>query len=157
MKIFFSKPTLLLMTVSASFILSGCGDAKTRINEKASIPADNGHNHGGGKSKGTTSGRLLIVNTEQTQAEVFDLSDSALLATVSLDALPSAVYATGGYRYAALIERNADKVGFIDGGLWQEPHDDHFDLFTTTPTLSNFSLSGSRPLVVPFDLPPPWL
>ncbi|SMF39539.1 hypothetical protein SAMN02745866_02555 [Alteromonadaceae bacterium Bs31] len=152
MKIFFNRPLLLSLAVSASMVLTGCGDVKTTINEKASIPVDDDHDHDGGEPGGVSAGRLLIVNTVDIEAEVYDLSDSDLLATVSLDALPGAVYATGGYRYAALIERNADKVGFIDGGLWQEAHDDHFDLFTTMPSLSNFSLSGSRPThFVPHD------
>jgi len=144
MKTLLSKSLLLSMAMSASLVLTGCGDTKTTINEKASIPTDD-HNHGGGTAGGMTTGRLLIVNTEDTEADVYDLNNNDLIATVPLDALPSAVYATGGYRYAALIERNADKVSFLDGGLWQEPHDDHFDLFTTIPSLSNFSLTGSRP------------
>jgi len=155
MKKFMIKPLLLLLAMNAGMLLIGCGDATTTVNEKEPIAGEDDHDdhdHDGGTPGGTAVGRLLIINTEDTEAEVYNLSDSSLLATIALDALPSAVYATGGYRYAALIERSADTVGFIDGGLWQEPHDDHFDLFMTTPTLSNFSLTGSRPThFVPHD------
>ena len=85
------------------------------------------------------------MDTATVQAQVFDLEDNSPIATIPLDALPSAVYASGDYRFAALIERDADKVGFVDGGLWQEAHEDHFDLFTALPVLSNFMLTGSRP------------
>lgn len=142
----FVKSLLLPLAISASIGLVGCGDAKTTITEKDPIVSDDDdHDHGGGEPGGTSAGRLLVVNAADQEADVFDLSDSDLLSTIALDAVPSAVYATGGFRFAALIERSEDKVGFIDGGLWQEPHDDHFDLFTTMPSLSNFTLTGSRP------------
>lgn len=147
---FMIKPRLISLAVSATLLFTGCGDAQTTINQKASIPIDDDHTPSG--QTGTDTGRLLMINTVTTQAQVYDIHEGELLATIPLDALPSAVYATAGHRYAALIERNADKVGFIDGGLWQEPHDDHFDVFTATPTLSNFSLSGARPThFVPHD------
>lgn len=145
MKPCLKKHLLLLLTASTlTIVLSGCGDANTTITEKASIPSEDEHDHTG-EPGGTAVGRLLIINTEDTEAEVYDLNDGSLLTAIPLDAQPSAVYATGGYRYAALVERTADKVGFIDAGLWQEAHDDHFDLFTTMPMLSKVSLTGSRP------------
>lgn len=148
---FMIKPMLFSLAASAAVALTGCGGASTTINEKASLPADDDHNHGG-EPGGTALGRLLVVNPADVSTQIFDLSNGELITTVALDAQPSAVYATGGFRFAALIERNADKVGFIDGGLWQEAHDDHFDLYTTTPTLSNYSLTGSRPThFVPHD------
>lgn len=144
MKLLTIKPLALFMAASAVVALTGCGNAETTINEKPSIPAEDEHNHGG-EPNGQATGRLLVINPVQTQAQVYDLSDNDLMTTIALDALPSAVYATAGYRFAALIERSADKVGFIDGGLWQEAHNDHFDLVTSMPALSNFSLTGSRP------------
>ena len=153
MKVFLIKPLLLLLVASASMTLIGCGDATTTITEKEPISVDDDdHDHDGGTPSEKAFGRMMIVNSEKVEADVYDLSHNGLLSTISLDAQPSAVYATGGYRYAALVERSADKVGFIDGGLWQEPHNDHFDLFTITPTLSSFSLKGSRPThFVPHD------
>lgn len=135
------KPLVFFISANAILLLTGCGDSETTIVEKPSIPVDgDDHNHGG-----KAISRLLVVNSATIEAQVFDLEDNDLITTIPLDALPSAVYASGGYRFAALIERNADKVGFVDGGLWQEPHDDHFDLVTTMPMLSNFTLTGSRP------------
>lgn len=151
MKTHILKPLFVSIVLGTSMTLIGCGGADTTINEKASIPVDDDHDHGG-EPDGTAMGRLFIVNAVDTIADIFDTSDNDLLTSVALDALPSAVYATGGYRFAALIERSENKVGFLDGGLWQEAHDDHFDLFLTTPSLSNFSITGSRPThFVPHD------
>lgn len=136
------KSLFFFIALSAALALTGCSKAKTTIIEKESIPVDDdAHNHGGGEAMG----RLVVVNSTTIEAQVFDLEDNDLITTIPLDALPSAVYASADYRFAALIERNADTVGFIDGGLWQEPHEDHFDLYTTTPMLLNNSLTGSRP------------
>lgn len=148
MKPLLIKPLLLSLCISATTLtLTGCGGADTTINEKDPIASEEGddHNHGGGVPNGVAAGRLLVVNPTDTQADVFDLADNDLITTVALDAVPSAVHATGGFRFAALVERSADTVGFIDGGLFQEPHDDHFDTFMQMPALSNFTLTGSRP------------
>lgn len=140
------RPVVLFIAASAMAVLAGCGDAKTTIIEKHSIPVDgDGHNHGGSEHEDELMGRLLVVNSTTIEAQIFDLEDNERITTIPLDALPSAVHASGGYRFAALIDRNADKVGFVDGGLWQEPHGDHFDVFATIPMLSNFTLTGSRP------------
>lgn len=140
------KPLILTLCISAiTLTMTGCGEAETIIKEKASVPIEDEHDHGGGEAGGMAAGRLLIVDAVNTKTDVYDLADNDLISAVIIDTVPSAVYATGGYRYAALIERNTDKVNFIDGGLWQEPHNDHFDLFSTMPSLSNFNLTGSRP------------
>lgn len=138
------KPLALLMLASGVLTLTACGgDATTTINELEPVAEDDDHDHDHGDAAG--GGRLLVLKPNEVQAEVFDLADNDSLATIDLDALPSAVYASPGYRYGVLIERNEDRVGFVDGGLWQEPHDDHFDVFTATPSLTNFTLSGSTP------------
>ncbi|BCD98750.1 5-methyltetrahydrofolate--homocysteine methyltransferase [Marinagarivorans cellulosilyticus] len=149
---FFIKQLALSLTASAVIMaLTGCGDANTTINEKASITANDDHDehehegHDNHNHGGESEGRLLIINSDDSEADIYDLADGDLITTLALDAVPSAVYASAGYRLAALIERNNDKVGFIDGGLWQVAHNDHFDLITTMPSLSNFSLTGSRP------------
>lgn len=138
------KLQALVMAMSAVLALTACGGGDTRIVEREPIVTDDDdhddHNHGG-----EAGGRLFVLNSGELQAEVFDLDDNDLITSIALDAIPSSVYASGAYRYAALIERNANKVSFVDGGLWQEPHDDHFDLYSSTPKLINYSLAGSRP------------
>ena len=130
------------VSLASLALLTGCGgDAETTIIENESIVEESEAE----ETSDTSSGRLLIVDEASTSAKVYDLASAELLATVTLDALPSAVYASGDYRFATLIERTEDKVGFVDGGLWQEPHDDHYDTFSATPALMNNSLTGSRP------------
>lgn len=140
------KPLACLVTASAVLALTGCGNAKTTIIERDPIPVDvdNEHNHGE-EHDDHNSGRLLVFNASALQSQVFNLADRDLITTIPLDTLPSAVHASGDYRFAALIERDGDKISFIDGGLWQEPHDDHFDEIAALPTLLNNSLIGSRP------------
>lgn len=137
------KPLIWVMALGSAATLTGCGDAETTINEKASVVIEDDHDHDHGN--GSTAGRLAIIDSDALNAHIYNLADNDLLSTVTLPSKPSAVYATGGYRYAALIERNADTVSFIDGGLWQEPHEDHFDTYSIMPSLTSVSLSGSRP------------
>ena len=141
------KPLSLFIAASLAVALTGCGDATTNIEERdPQAGDDHDHDHGhAGEGGDTPAGRLLVLNSADVEAEVYDLADSDLITTIALDAVPSAVYASGDYRFASLVERSADKVSFIDGGLYQEPHDDHFDLVTAMPELLNFSLTGSRP------------
>lgn len=147
------KPLAFCLAVTSLLLLNGCGDAETIIIEKNSLetgttPTDDDHTDDHShddEHNNEDMGRLFVINPESVEAQVFDLENNDLLTTALLDALPSAVYASGGYRFAALIERDADKVSFFDGGLWQEAHDDHFDVFRTMPMLSNHHLEGSRP------------
>lgn len=146
------KTAQVIIAALSLALLAGCEKAETTIVEKdpiveESTEHDHDHEHSETeKEHGVTGpGRLLVVNADALTANFYDLSDGDVVTSISLDALPSAVYATGGFRYAALIERNADTVGFIDGGLWQEAHEDHFDLVASLPSLLNVSVLGSRP------------
>ncbi|BFM06127.1 5-methyltetrahydrofolate--homocysteine methyltransferase [Halioxenophilus aromaticivorans] len=140
---FYKKQLLAFsVTLASAALLTGCGDAETNIVENEAIVEESEEEVG---ESDTSSGRLFLLDKTAVQAHVYDLSTTDLLATIPLDALPSAVYASGDYRFASLIERTEDKVGFVDGGLWQEPHDDHYDTYSTTPALMNNSLTGSRP------------
>ena len=146
------KLQTLVMAMSAVLVLTACGGSDTKIVEREPVITDgddhDDHDHGSGEA----DGRLFVLNSADFQAEVFDLHDNDLITSIALDALPNSVYASGAYRYAALIERNANKVSFIDGGLWQEAHGDHFDLYSSVPKLTNYSLNGSRPThFVPHD------
>lgn len=149
MKQFFKNLLALAMLAGGAFFLTGCGgDAETTITELESIAAEEDDHD----DESSVSGRLFVLNAADIEAEVFDLVENELITSVPLDALPSSVYASGDYRFAALVERSEDKVGFVDGGLYQELHDDHYDLFTTTPSLSNYTITGSRPThFVPHD------
>jgi len=128
----------LLLAMSA-LVLVGCGDAKTTIIEKKPI-VENDHDH---EHEGY--GRLVLINASGTEAAVYELEEGALLSSFNLPAEPSALYASAGYRYGVLVNRNGDSVGFIDGGLWQEDHVDHLHDYEEAPSLLDYTLTGSRP------------
>ncbi|ALS98182.1 hypothetical protein [Lacimicrobium alkaliphilum] len=140
-----SKVSLLALMVSAA-LLGGCGDATTTIVEKEPIVEDDhdddDHDHGDAEGN---AGRLVVSAKDANQVSVFDLNDNDLLADFTTINPVSALHATSGSRYAMLVQRNQDLVEFIDGGLWQEEHGDHFDTFEQDPAMAEFSLNDSRP------------
>lgn len=133
-----------LLAAVLSVALTGCGDAETIIVEKEPIPGDTGDDHDHDHEH-EAHGRLLVLNATSPEALVYDLEENTLLDSFALPYTPSAVHPSSGYRYAALVDRTGDTVGFIDGGLWQEDHGDHLHDYEEAPLLSNYILSGSRP------------
>ena len=57
----------------------------------------------------------------------------------------SALYTSPGLRYVLALQRTADQVSFIDGGLYQEDHGDHLHDYAIAPSLLGYSLSGAVP------------
>jgi hypothetical protein len=141
-----SKFNLLALMISAA-LLGGCGDATTNIVEQEPIVEDDhddGDDHDHGEQEGS-AGRLVVSAKDVNQVSVFDLNDNDLMADFTTVNPVSALYATSGSRYAMLVQRNQDLVEFLDGGLWQEEHGDHFDTFEQDPAMADFALNGSRP------------
>lgn len=122
--------------------LAACDSAKTNIVEKDPItkPGDD-HDHGSHEGHG----RLLVINASNPEAAVYDLEDGSLLDTLALSSVPRAVYASGGYRYGVLSGNASDPIRFIDGGLWQEEHLDHMDVYEEAPALLDYNLAGTNP------------
>lgn len=119
----------------------GCEKAETNIVERAPIiDSDDDHDH-----EHESHGRLLVLNNTAPEIEVYNLEDNALVDAFGLSNSLSSVYASAGYRYAVLVDRNGDFVGFLDGGLWQEDHVDHLDDYEEAPVLLDYTLSGIRP------------
>lgn len=139
--------SLLAMALSA-LLLTGCGDAETTIIERE--PVKPPKNDGGGGNNNNdiiinSLGRLAITSAESNAAAVVDIDSGNVLETFSLTHEGSALYASGGYRYAVVTARKFDKVEFIDGGLWREQHTGHLHDYKQAPKMSDYSLSGSRP------------
>lgn len=127
------------------FSLSACDSASTNIVEKDPIAKpDDDHDHGHSAEGG---GRLLVISSASplSEAQIYDLEDNNLIDTFSLTQTPSAVHSSAGYRYAALISRTSNYVGFLDGGVWREDHVDHLHDYEEAPVLMDYSLSGSQP------------
>lgn len=122
-------------TVAAAglvLLLAGCNNDTGGT----SLPGD-GHDHD------AAAGRLVFTEANGTNSRVYiyDLEEESLVADFALTYPASAVYASPGGRYAAILQRNDDQVQFVDSGLWL--HDDH--VHEDDPALLDLVLTGVRP------------
>lgn len=134
-------PSLTLLFVAA--LLSGCGGSDTKIVERDPIPIEDDHDHD--HDDETSQGRLLISTKDQAKVSVFDINEKSVLQEVAVSEAPSALYSSPNNRYGFIIQRTADRVDVIDGGLWQEDHGDHLHDYEQTPKQMLFSTNKSRP------------
>lgn len=128
----------LLIWMLAALLLAGCE------NETGSTPlgggGDDAHDH---EEHGDHPGRLAILSRDGTgdQLYAYDLEEQALLpGSLALNNAPSALYTSPGKRFVLAMQRNANQVQIIDGGLYR--HDDHVD--EVAPGLVG-TLTGPRP------------
>lgn len=136
-------PLQLLAAAVGASLLAGCGDAETTIVEQDPIEVpDDDHDH---DHDASGSGRLAVLSAGGEQALVFDLEDDSLLDSFSLTYPASAMSASAGARYAVLVSRDNDHVGFLDGGVWQEDHGDHLHPYAQAPALSAYERLGTQP------------
>ena len=135
-----------LIIACAATALVGCGDSETNITEIASTPApiDDGHDHAGELEKG----RLAIADADQAVVHIFALEDNSLVETITLTNPATALHASPENRYAIAVQKDANdysNIEFIDGGVWQELHGDHYDQHVDAPVLTSFSMEGVKP------------
>jgi len=130
-----------IVLVCAVSILAGCNSSETNITEKEPAVIKDDHDH----NEVLAKGRLAIAELDQPVIRIYDLEDNTLLETVSLTNPASAVYASPESRYAVAIQKEQGAVEFVDGGLWQELHGDHYDQHDDAPVLSSFSIQGVKP------------
>lgn len=136
----------LLFTCIATALV-GCGDSETNITETTATPTEQPHDH---HHEDLDKGRLAIADADHALVHIFDLDDNDLVESVAITNPAESLYASPEHRYAVAVQRSFDTVEFIDGGLWQELHGDHFDQHVDTPQLSSFSLFDVKPThVVP--------
>lgn len=134
----------LTLVIVATF-LSGCGGSDTKIVERDPIPIKDDHDHGDDHDKKPSSGRLLISIKDQAKVSVIDINEKAAVHEVTVSEAPAALYASANHRYGFVVQRTADRVDTIDGGLWQENHGDHLHDYAKTPVQMLFSTNKSRP------------
>ena len=136
-----------LIIACAATALVGCGDSETNITEiaptptPAPAPVDDGHDHDGELGHG----RLAIAELDQSVVHIFDLEDNSLVESVAITHPAEYLYASPEGRYAVAVQRSLDNVEFIDGGVWQELHDDHYDQHKDAPELTSFTLHDVKP------------
>jgi len=138
-----------LILACATVTLMGCGDSETKITElpptPVPAPIDDGHDHDHDNHQELGQGRLAIAAADQAVVHIFDLEDNNLVESLTITNPAEYLYASPENRYAVAVQRSFDTVEFIDGGLWQELHGDHFDQHVDTPTLTSFTLHDVKP------------
>ncbi len=132
--------SLTLLFVAA--LLSGCGGSDTKIVEREPVPIEDDHDH---DDEVTTQGRLLISIKDQAKVSVIDINEKTVLHEVAVSEAPSALYASPNNRYGFVVQRIANRVDVIDGGLWQEDHSDHLHDYEQAPKQMLFSTNKTRP------------
>ena len=130
-----------LVIACAATALVGCGDSETNIIEIAPTPIDAGHDHDHELGKG----RLAIAEVDQAVIHIFDLEDNSLVESLTITNPAEYVYSSPENRYVVAVQRSFDTVEFIDGGVWQELHGDHYDQHNDAPELISFSLNDVKP------------
>lgn len=138
-------PSLTLLLVTA--LLCGCGGSDTKIVEREPIPIEDDHDHGNDHDhdEELNLGRLLISTKDQAKVSVVDINKKTVVHEVTVSEAPSALYASPNNRYGFVVQRTADRVDVIDGGLWQENHGDHLHDYEQTPAQMLFSTNKARP------------
>ena len=132
----------MLVMACATTVLVGCGDSETTIVELEPTPVDDGANHPVAE---LGKGRLAIAAVDEAVVHIFDLEDNSLIDSLTLTNPAEYLYASPENRYAVAVQRSFDTVEFIDGGVWQELHGDHYDQHADGPGLINFSLHDVKP------------
>ncbi|MDP2559581.1 hypothetical protein [Psychrobium sp. 1_MG-2023] len=140
----FSLKTLVIACAATALI--GCGDSETNITEITPTPAPAaGHDHDHDHGQELGKGRLAIADADQAVVHFFDLEDNSLVDSLSITNPAEYLYASPEGRYAVAVQRSFDTVEFIDGGVWQELHGDHYDQHNDEPELTSFTLNDTKP------------
>jgi hypothetical protein len=135
------KFTLNTLALVCATVLTGCGNSETNIVELPPTIIEDTDDH----SEEVGKGRLAIAAADQAVVHIFNLEDNNLVESITLTNPAEYLYASPENRYAVAVQRSFDTVEFIDGGVWQELHGDHYDQHNDDPVLSNFALFDVKP------------
>ena len=86
-------------------------------------------------------GRLLVADGETGLLQLIELDNGEVIETFMVEG-SARVYTTKSGRIAVAIQTGANRVNFIDSGLYLEEHGDHFDKKKGRPSLLPFNLTG---------------
>ncbi|MDE2861654.1 MAG: metal ABC transporter substrate-binding protein [Chloroflexota bacterium] len=96
---------------------------------------------------GELLGRLLIGDGELGNLSVIDLETGDVDQDhFDLGSRAGRIYATKSGRYAIAVSSDANTAHVFDGGIYMEPHGDHFDLVEGDVRKLPIDLSGDRPV-----------
>ena len=107
---------------------------------------DDHDEHADGHGEGMI-GRLLVGDGEEGNLSVIDLESGHVdQALFDLGSRAGRIYATKSGRYAVAVSSDANTAHLFDGGIYMEPHGDHFDLVEGDVRKLPVDLSGDRPV-----------
>jgi len=120
------KKAVLALACAATLV--ACGGGNSDPNEKEH------HEHI------DTSGRLVVTEVNSEQVHVLDLDEGRVIQSYAADYSPSAIHASPGWRYALLMHGGG--IQLMDGGIYQESHNDHIVGRKKAPALLPVRLTG---------------
>ena len=92
-------------------------------------------------------GRLLIGDGEEGKVSVIDLETGEVDQDhFDIGSRAGRIYATKNGRYAIAVSSDANTAHLFDGGIFMQPHGDHFDLVEGDIRRLPVDLSGDRPV-----------
>ena len=92
-------------------------------------------------------GRLLIGDGEEGIISVIDLETGDVdQGHFDVGSRAGRIYSTASGRYAIAVSSDANLAHVFDGGIYMEPHGDHFDLVEGDLRKLDIDLSGDRPV-----------
>ncbi len=107
---------------------------------------DDHHGEGDDHHDEAIIGRLLIGDGEEGKVSVIDLETGAVdQGRFDLGSRAGRIYSTKSGRYAIAVSSDANTAHVFDGGIFMEPHGDHFDLVEGEMRKLLLDLSGDRP------------
>lgn len=92
-----------------------------------------------------TPKRLVVADGAAPVVHILSVGEGEILATYDV-AGPARVYVGDDETLAYAVQTSASQVNVINSGVRYVPHDDHFDLDLTDPTLLDFALNGPTPI-----------
>ena len=100
-----------------------------------------------GDDHGDLIGRLLVGDGEEGNLSVIDLETGDVDQDhFDMGSRAGRIYATKSGRYAIAVSTDANTAHLFDGGIYMEPHGDHFDLVEVDVRKLPIDLSGDRPV-----------
>ena len=92
-------------------------------------------------------GRLLVGDGEEGKVSVIDLETGRVDQDhFDLGSRAGRIYPTRNGRYAIAVSSDANTAHLFDGGIFMEPHGDHFDLVEAPTQKLGIDLAGDRPV-----------
>ncbi len=113
--------------------------------DHAAEMADHADDHGDEMTE--VHGRLLIGDGETGALSIIDLEENTVANNAfDMGSRAGRIYKFANGRYAIAVSSDANTVHILDGGIYLEPHDGHFDLVESEFQPVGVDLAGDRPV-----------